>query len=98
VPVKEAVAPNKVQEQNTAAQVRAEVRRLEYLLSENRLNGDRDSEVLIKTKRLQDELKKSRLQFVDLPMVEYDEKFTEEDADKYFKDPKVNKKYKLKVS
>jgi hypothetical protein len=47
---------------------------------------------------LQDELKKSRLQFVDLPMVEYDEKFTEEDADKYFKDPKVNKKYKLKVS
>ncbi len=98
VPVKEAVAPNRVQEQNTASQVRAEVRRLEYILSENRLNGDRDSEVLIKTKRLQDELKKSRLQFVDLPMVEYDEKFTAEDADKYFKDPKVNKKYKFKVN
>jgi hypothetical protein len=97
VPVKEAVAPNKLQEQNTASQVRAEVRRLEFLLSENRLNGDRDFDVLTKTKRLQDELKKSRLQFIDLPMVEYDERFSEEDADKYFTDPKVNKKYKLKV-
>lgn len=97
VPVKEAVAPNKIQEQNTASQVRSEVRRLEYLLSENRLNGNRDPEVLVKTKRLQDELKKSRLQFVDLPMVEY-ENVSAEDADKYFKDPKVNKKYKLKGS
>lgn len=98
VPVKEAVAPNKVQEQNTASQLRAEVRRLEFILSENRLNGDRDFEVLSKTKRLTDELKKSNLQFVDLPMVEYDERFSEEDAEKYFTDPKVSKKYKLKVS
>lgn len=98
VPVKEAVAPNKVQEQNTASQLRAEVRRLEFILSENRLNGDRDFEVLTKTKRLTDELKKSKLQFVDLPMVEYDERFSEEDAEKYFTDPKVSKKYKLKVS
>jgi hypothetical protein len=97
IPVKEGVAPNKVQEQNTATQVRAEVRRLEYVLSENRLSGERDLEVLIKTKRLQDELRKSKLQFVDLPMVEFDEKFSEADADKYFQDPKVNKKYKLKV-
>lgn len=98
VPVKEAVAPNKVQEQNTATQVRIEVRRLEYLLSENRLNGDRDFEVLVKTKRLQDELKKSRLQFLDLPMVESEGGLSEEDADKFFNDPKVNKKYKLKVN
>jgi hypothetical protein len=98
VPVKEAVAPNKIQEQNTASQVRSEVRRLEYLLSENRLSGDRDHEVLIKTKRIHDELKKSRLQFVDLPMVEFDENVSAEDADKFFKDPKVNKKYKLKVN
>lgn len=97
IPVKEGVAPNKVQEQNTATQVRAEVRRLEYVLSENRLSGERDIEVLIKTKRLQDEIRKSKLQFVDLPMVEFDEKFSEADADKYFQDPKVNKKYKLKV-
>jgi hypothetical protein len=98
VPVKEAVAPNKNQEQNTASQLRAEVRRLEFILSENRLNGDRDFDVLTKTKRLTDELKKSNLQFLDLPMVEYDERFSEEDAEKYFTDPKVSKKYKLKVS
>jgi len=98
VPVKEAVAPNKTQEQNTASQLRAEVRRLEFILSENRLNGDRDFDVLTKTKRLTDELKKSNLQFLDLPMVEYDERFSEEDAEKYFTDPKVSKKYKLKVS
>jgi hypothetical protein len=42
VPVKEAVAPNKIQEQNTATQVRAVAKRLEYLGSENTLIGDRD--------------------------------------------------------
>jgi hypothetical protein len=98
VPVKEAVAPNRIQEQNTASQVRAEVRRLEFILSENQLNGGRDLDVLVKTKRLQDELKKSRLQFVDLPLVEFDESITVEEADKFFRDPKVNKKYKLKVN
>ncbi len=98
VPVKEAVAPNKIQEQNTATQVRAVVKRLEYLVSENRLVGDRDPDVLLKTKRMQDEMKQARTQLNDLPLVEYDENFTAEDAEKYFKDPKVNKKYKLKVS
>lgn len=34
VPVKEAVAPNKVQEQNTASQVRATIKRLDYMLTE----------------------------------------------------------------
>jgi hypothetical protein len=98
VPVKEAVAPNKIQEQNTATQVRTVVKRLEYLVSENRLVGDRDPDVLLKTKRMQDEMKQARTQLNDLPLVEYDENFTAEDAEKYFKDPKVNKKYKLKVS
>ena len=98
VPVKEAVAPNKIQEQNTATQVRSVAKRLEYLASENMLIGDRDPEVLAKTKRMQDEMKQSRLQLVDLPLVEFDEKFTPEDAEKYFRDPKVNKRYKLKVN
>ena len=35
------------------------------------------------------------LQFADLPIVEFNENFTEEEAEKYFKDPKVNKKYKF---
>ncbi len=98
VPVKEGVAPNKVQQQNTASQVRAEVRRLEYVLEENALSSERDLDVLGKSKRLREELKKSMLQFADLPMIEFDENFTEEDANKYFNDPKVNKKYKFKVN
>ena len=51
VPVKEGVAPNKIQEQNTATQVRTVAKRLEYLLRENTLNGDRDHQVLEKTRR-----------------------------------------------
>lgn len=98
VPVKEGVAPNKVQQQNTASQIRAEVRRLEYVLEENTLSSERDPEVLNKSKRLREELKKSMLQFADLPMIEFDENFSEEEANKYFNDPKVNKKYKFKVN
>lgn len=98
VPVKEAVAPNKVQEQNTASQIRATIKRLEYMLSDNALIGDRDPDILAKTKKLRDELKQARLQLIDLPPVEVDAKLTQEAADKYFKDPKVNKKYKLKVN
>lgn len=98
VPVKEAVAPNKIQEQNTASQIRSTIKRLEYMLSENAIIGDRDPDILAKTKKLRDELKQARLQLVDLPIVEVDEKMSQEDADKYFKDPKVNKKYKLKVN
>lgn len=98
VPVKEAVAPNKVQEQNTATQVRSVAKRLEYLASESVLIGDRDPDVLTKTKRMQDEMKQARNQLADLPLVEFDERFTPEDAEKYFRDPKVNKRYKLKVN
>jgi hypothetical protein len=97
VPIKEAAAPNNVQQQNTATQLRAEVKRLEYVLSENQLNGDRDPEVLAKTKRLQDELKKSRLQFLDLPPLDVNDKDMEAVADRYFNDPKVIKKYRIKV-
>lgn len=98
VPVKEAVAPNKVQEQNTATQVRSVAKRLEYLVSENALVGNRDVNVQAKIKKMQDELKAARLQLVDLPLVEFDENLTLEDVEKFFSDPKVNKKYKLKVN
>ena len=98
VPVKEAVAPNKIQEQNTASQIRAAIKRLEYMQSENSNVGDRDPELLAKTKKLKEELKQTRLQLIDLPMVELDQQLSAEDADKYFNDPKVNKKYKLKVN
>lgn len=98
VPVKEAVSPNKVQEQNTASQVRATIKRLDYMLTENMLIGDKDPEILPKTKKLREELKQAQLQLVDLPLVEFDPRFSQEDAEKYFNNPKVNKKYKLKVN
>ncbi|NBT15219.1 MAG: hypothetical protein EBS95_02535 [Chitinophagia bacterium] len=115
VPVKEAVSPNKVQEQNTASQVRATIKRLDYMLTENMLIGDKDPDILpktkklreelkqaqlqlVKTKKLREELKQAQLQLVDLPLVEFDPRFSQEDAEKYFNNPKVNKKYKLKVN
>jgi hypothetical protein len=98
VPVKEAVAPNKVQEQNTASQVRATIKRLDYILTENMMVGDKDPDILAKTRKLRDELKQSQLQLVDLPMVEFDPRYSQEQAEKYFNNPKVNKKYRLKVN
>ena len=53
-------------------------------------------EILSKTKKLKDELKQSQLQLIDLPLVEFDPRYTQEDAEKYFNNPKVNKKYKMK--
>lgn len=97
VPVKEAVAPNKVQEQNTASQIRATIKRLEYIQSESRLVGDRDPDILGKTKKMKDELNQTRLQLVDIPMVEF-ENVTVEEAERYFNNPNVNKKYKLKIN
>lgn len=98
VPVKEAVSPNKVQEQNTASQVRATIKRLDYMLTENMLIGEKDPDILPKTKKLREELKQAQLQLVDLPLVEFDPRFSQDDAEKYFNNPKVNKKYKLKVN
>jgi hypothetical protein len=98
VPVKEAVAPAKIQEQNTAAQLRGITKRLEYLLSENALIGDRDPDVLTKTNKLRSELKSAQLQLIDLPTVEFEPGVNQAEADKYFNDPKVIKKYKLKVN
>lgn len=98
VPVKEAVAPAKIQEQNTAAQLRGITKRLEYLISENALIGERDPDVLVKTNKLRNELKTAQLQLIDLPTVEFEPGVNQAEADKYFNDPKVIKKYKLKVN
>lgn len=98
VPVKEAVAPNKVQEQNTASQLRGITKRLEFLLSENQLIGERDPEIVAKTQKLRQELKTAQMQLIDLPTVEFGPGVDQAEADKYFNDPKVIKKYKLKVN
>jgi hypothetical protein len=94
VPVKEAVAPNKSYEQNSASLVRSDIKRLQYLLSDNMLIGDKDQDIVKKTTRLKEELKQVQLQLIDVP-IEEDVSDTKE-LDEYFNNPKVNRKYRLK--
>jgi hypothetical protein len=94
VPVKEAAAPNSSSDQNTASLIRNSIKRLEYLIAENTLVGDRDADILNKSKKLKDELKQIQIQLIDIPIAE--EKLDSEELDEYFNNPKVNKKYKVK--
>lgn len=94
VPVKEAVSPVKTYEQNSAAQVRTSIKRLEYSLQDNALSGELDLEILNKINKLRGELKQVQVSLIDVPMVDTGN-LSEEDLNKYFNNPKVNKKYKL---
>ena len=94
VPVKEAVAPNKASEQNSASLVRSDIKRLEYLLTDNMLVGEKDPDLVRKTQKLRDELTQVQLQLIDVPVVEDDTDSKE--LDEYFNSPKVNRKYRLK--
>ncbi len=94
VPVKEAVAPVKSYEQNSASLVRTSIRRLEYAISDNSLTGDRDAEVLVKSKRLKDELKSIQVQLIDVPTMDTGN-LSEEELNNYFNNPRVNRKYKV---
>ena len=94
VPVKEAVAPGKSYEQNSASLVRSNIKRLQYLLTDNSLIGDKDPDILTKTRKLKDEFKQVQLQLIDVPVVE--DGTNSKELDNYFNNPKVNKKYRLK--
>ena len=94
VPVKEATAPNSSGDQNMASLIRNSIKRLEYLLADNTITGDKDPDILVKTKRLKDELKQIQMQLIDIPIAE--EKLDSKELDEYFNNPKVNKKYKTK--
>lgn len=94
VPVKEAVAPNKNDELNAASLVRNDIKRLQYLLSNNALVGDKDPEIVVKTSRMKDELQQIQLQLIDVAII--DDTRNKEELDEYFNNPKVNKKYRLK--
>lgn len=98
VPVKEAVAPQKNQEQNTTTQLRSVIKRLEYLQIDNALIGNRDPDVANKIKKMKDELKQAQLQLIDVPLVDAptdgNEEGSPQDVNEYFNDPKVNKKYR----
>ncbi|MCW3091318.1 MAG: hypothetical protein JWP81_2387 [Ferruginibacter sp.] len=94
VPVKEATAPNNSSDQNTASLIRNSIKRLEYLVADNTIVGEKDPEILNKTKRLKDELKQMQIQLIDIPIA--DENLNSKELDDYFNNPKVNKKYKVK--
>lgn len=94
VPVKEAVAPNKNDELNAASLVRNDIKRLQYLLTNNTLLGDKDPEIVEKTSKMKDELQQIQLQLIDVAIV--DDTRNKEELDEYFNNPKVNKKYRLK--
>ncbi|MEP6951893.1 MAG: hypothetical protein ABI863_21570 [Ginsengibacter sp.] len=94
VPVKEAVAPAKTYEQNSASLVRSDIKRLQYLLTDNMLVGEKDPDIIKKSQKLRDELTQVQLQLIDVPVVE--DTTASKELDEYFNNPKVNKKYRLK--
>ena len=94
VPVKEATAPNSNADQNTATLIRSSIKRLEYLLADNTLFGEKDQDILNKSRKLKDELKQSQIQLIDIPIAEDNRSIKE--LDDYFNNPKVNKKYRVK--
>lgn len=95
VPVKEAVAPQKVFDQNQAALIRSSIKRLDYMTQDNGLVGERDPDIVKKTNKLKDELKQIQIQLIDIP-IELTNNMTEEQLNNYFNSKKVQKKYRLK--
>jgi hypothetical protein len=95
VPVKEAVAPAKTFDQNQASLIRSSIKRLEYMLRDNSLLGERDAQILTKANKLKEELKQIQIQLIDIP-IEITNNMTEEELNNYFNSPKVNKKYRVK--
>jgi hypothetical protein len=94
VPVKEATAPNKNVEQNQASLIRASIKRLEYMLYDYTLVGEKDPAIVTKTNKLKDELRQSQMQLIDVP-TDITSNMTEEELNDYFNSPKVQKKYRL---
>lgn len=95
VPLKEATAPQKTVEQNQASLIRGFIRRLEYVLNDNVVVGDKDLLVVQKTNKLKDELKQIQVQLIDIP-IDISSTMTEKQLNDYFNNPKVNKKYRIK--
>ncbi len=95
VPIKEAVAPQKVFDQNQASSIRSSIKRLDYMLQDNSLVGERDPDIAKKTNKLKDELKQIQIQLIDIPL-ELAHSMSEAELNEYFNSPKVNRKYRLK--
>lgn len=95
VPIKEAVAPQKVFDQNQASMIRSSIKRLEYMIQDNAIVGERDPDIAKKTNKLKEELKQIQIQLIDIPL-EITRNMTEAELNEYFNSPKVMKKYRIK--
>lgn len=95
VPIKEASVPNKPIDQNQASVIRTSIKRLEYMLQDNQLIGEKDPDIVKKINKLKDELKQSQMQLIDVPL-EFTNEMSEEELNRYFNSPKVQRKYRLK--
>lgn len=95
VPVKEAVAPTKTAEQNSASLIRSSIKRLEYQLHENSLSSERDPDIVKKINTLKSEMKQIQIQLIEVP-IDDNTNMTEEELNEYFNSKKVMRKYKLK--
>jgi hypothetical protein len=94
VPIKEASAPNKPIDQNQASAIRTSIKRLEYMRQDNQILGEKDPDIVRKINKLKDELKQVQMQLIDVPL-EFTNEMSEEELNRYFNSPKVNKKYRL---
>lgn len=94
-PLKEASAPTKTAEQNQATLIRSSIKRIEYVVQDNALVGDKDPELNLKVNKLKEEFKQSQMQLIDVP-IEVTNNMTEEELNNYFNSMKVNKSYRLK--
>jgi hypothetical protein len=95
VPVKETVAPPLTAEQNQAGLIRSSIKRLDYIMRDNALVGEKDPEIVKKITTLKNELKQTQVQLIEVPLEETSS-MTEEQLNAYFDNPKVNKKYRMK--
>jgi hypothetical protein len=95
VPIKEAVAPQRITEQNQASLIRSSIKRMDFMVQDNALVGEHDPDIVKKTNKLKDELKQIQVQLIDVPL-ELSSNMTEEQLNNYFNSPRVNKKYRTK--
>ena len=95
VPIKEASVPNKAVDQNQAALIRTSIKRLEYMVQDNQLIGDKDFDIVQKNNKLKEELKQVQVQLIEVPVEFSTGGLSPEELDRYFNSPKVRKKYRL---
>ena len=95
VPIKEASVPTKAVDQNQASLLRTSIKRLEYMLQDNQLVGEKDPDVTRKNNKLKDELKQVQIQLIEVPVEFTTGDLSSEELDRYFNSPKVRKKYRL---